>query len=466
MSLLTSQVIVGLINVGLIAIVARVIGIKGFGQYAFAISVGAIVAVVVDFGVAFLIPREVARQRSRFEEYLVAGFVIKVIFSAGAFLVLPIFLGYFYPPDVRYAIYWAICVMILLGFVEFCVSFFNAHEQMHYSAMLRLIARLCIFVASIIAIIAGIRSVWVILAVQSCAMLCVTIIAFLFLFKLLQPSKRKFDKRICVIILKKTVPFGLFAIGGVLYLNIDNVLLSAFRDVEEIRFYQAAMRLIIIMELLPLVFSNAIYPSMSRILKNSKQNAVVLLEESLYWALVIGLPIGAIITMMAAPIVSFIFGDNYSAVVPALKIVAWLVPMRFCAHILGTTLSASGNQKFRMLATWLAAVFNIIVNLIMIPLYGYVGAAITSLFTNLFFVSFYYAIVYSRFHHFKLFSIIIRLLLPIAILLVFLRLVDQLNIFIAVGSGFLLYCIMLIPVGILTKSRILNISRLVLQKSK
>jgi len=463
-SLFVSRVMGSLTTVVLIAIIARKLDTEGFGRYIFALSVGAILGVIADFGLIFLIPRDVARRDSRFEEYIATGCVIKIVFSIVIFAVLILFLRYFYPPTVRYAIYAAFAMMALRGMVDFFASFFNAYERMHYSAVLFLMCNFGIFGISLFAIFTGVREAWVILAVQAAAMVFFVIAAFVLVFKVLRPKRLRISRQLCVATLRKTAPFGFFAIGGVVYFQIDNVLLSMFRSIEDVGFYQGALRLIMATEMLPLVLSSAIYPTISRVLKESKNDAITIVQKMMYLVLIIGLPIGVTLMMLAKPIVSLIFGDGYAAIASVLAIVAWLVPIRFCGHVLGTVLSASGNQKFRTWASWLAVGVNISLNLLLLPKYGYIGAAVTSISTSFFLVSFYYVVLCLRFHRFELLAVIARLAFPVAVLMIFLWLVGWLNVFVTAGMGLALYCIMLVPVGILTKNRVLAFGRLVLDK--
>ncbi|GAF85955.1 unnamed protein product, partial [marine sediment metagenome] len=275
-----------------------------------------------------------------------------------------------------------------------------------------LVCSLGMFGVGVAAMAVGVQNAWEILLAQAAAMLLFVGLAFLLIFRVLQPKALRVNRSLCIAMLKKAVPFGLFTIGGVVYFQIDNVLLTIFRDIDDVGFYQGAMRLIIALEMLPFVLSNAIYPMISRVLKESKTQAVAVTQKMIYVVLIIGLPIAAIIIMLAKPIVSLAFPDSYAAMASILVIVAWLVPVRFCGHVLGTALSASGNQKFRTWASWLAVGVNIVLNLILLPKYGYIGAAITSVCTSVFLVSFYYIALRLRFHRFELFKIIIKLAWP------------------------------------------------------
>lgn len=462
--LFVSRVIGSLTTLVLVAIIARNLSTEDFGRYTFALSVGAILAVAADFGLLFLIPREVARKNRNFELYFIAGGVIKVVFSIVVFVALFVSLRFFYARTMVYAIYASFTMLVLRGFIDFCAAFFNAYERMHYSAMLFLISSFGIFSAGVAAILAGVESAFGVLLTQACVMLFFAGLSFLLTYKILQPKKFEVSWWICVKVLRKAAPFGLFTIGGIVYFQIDNVLLYVFRGIEEVGFYQGAMRLVVALEMIPLVLSGAIYPTISRILEESKNGAMAIAQKIIYVVLIIGMPIGITIMMLARPIVLLVFGSNYTAIVPALMIIAWLVPVRFCGHVLGTVLSASGNQKFRTWASWLAIGVNVTMNLMLLPKYGYVGAAVASVFTSVFLVSFYYVLLYLRYYKFEVIGIIVRLMLPVIAMLVFLCFADQLNVFLAVGMGLMLYFVMLVPVGVLTRGNIMNIRKLVLDK--
>jgi len=461
-SLLAARVIGCMVTVALLAVVARKLGGVGFGIYTFALSVGAILAVVVDFGLSFLVPREVARRDSRFEDYLAAGCLIKVTFSIAVLVALVALLRLHYPRAVRYAVYAAFVTAALRGIVEFCASFFNAYERMHYSALLFLMCQLGILAASVAVLSAGIRDAWVVLSAQAAAMVVFVAAAFALTFKVLRPGKLRLSRPLCLAILKRAAPFGIFAIGGVVYFQIDNVLLSVYRDIEEVGYYQGAMRMIVALEILPLVLSNAIYPTVSRVLKESKSAATEIVQKMTHLVLVLGLPLGVTLAMLARPIVSLVLGQGYEAVPPALRIVAWLVPIRFCACVLGTAISASGHQKFRAAASWCAVVVNVVVNLILIPRYGYLGAAVTSLATSSFLLAFYYIALYVLFFRFEILAVGARLVLPLVALAVFLHAAAELNVVFAAGVGLALYCTMLVPAGVLTRASISRIGKLVL----
>jgi O-antigen/teichoic acid export membrane protein len=80
-----------------------------------------------------------------------------------------------------------------------------------------------------------------------------------------------------------------------------------------------------------------------------------------------------------APIVPLVLGDEYREVVAALR---WLAPIplfRAMQHFGGDILSGSGFQRWRSTIEAGIAIFNIAINLWLIPLYSWKGAAWASL---------------------------------------------------------------------------------------
>ncbi len=78
----------------------------------------------------------------------------------------------------------------------------------------------------------------------------------------------------------------------------------------------------------------------------------------------------------------FLFGSPYLAAALPLAVMLPLLPLRFVNNGLGTALSALDRQNDRTRAVFFAALFNLWTNLYAIPRWGAVGAAATTLLTE------------------------------------------------------------------------------------
>jgi O-antigen/teichoic acid export membrane protein len=92
--------------------------------------------------------------------------------------------------------------------------------------------------------------------------------------------------------------------------------------------------------------------------------------------LTLAIPAATGLTLVAEPLIRAFAGSAYlphSAA--ALQILAWVLPLSFVNGLLQYTLIAANQQRFITLSFVVAVTFNVGVNLVLIPSFGYVGAA-------------------------------------------------------------------------------------------
>jgi O-antigen/teichoic acid export membrane protein len=89
-----------------------------------------------------------------------------------------------------------------------------------------------------------------------------------------------------------------------------------------------------------------------------------------------------LILLAAAPVIPYLAGNSFSESVSALR---WLclLPIFRCLHwSAGDALTGTGHQKLRLGTHSIAAAFNLVINLFLIPRFGWLGAAWASLATD------------------------------------------------------------------------------------
>ncbi len=88
--------------------------------------------------------------------------------------------------------------------------------------------------------------------------------------------------------------------------------------------------------------------------------------------------------IFADPIVSIIYGKEYSSAVSSLRIIVWYITFSYYGSIRNIWLLAENKQKYLWIINLSGAVTNVILNFFLIPVIGVNGAAIASLSTQFF----------------------------------------------------------------------------------
>jgi O-antigen/teichoic acid export membrane protein len=108
-------------------------------------------------------------------------------------------------------------------------------------------------------------------------------------------------------------------------------------------------------------------------------------------ALIAGLVIALALWGLREPIVRMLYGPAYREAARALAVLAFAVPLDFLVSVKGTGYIAAGLERTAALCAGAAALVNVAGNLVLIPRWGMMGAAWTTLGTYLLLLALYTA---------------------------------------------------------------------------
>jgi O-antigen/teichoic acid export membrane protein len=146
--------------------------------------------------------------------------------------------------------------------------------------------------------------------------------------------------------------------------------------------------------IIPQYFTQAIFPLMSRYAHSARDSLMRAYVLSLRLLIMIALPISVGIFFVAEGLIMLLGGAEYlpdSRI--ALQIIIWFLPFSFVNSVTQYVLIAIDQQRFLTKAFLIGATFNIVANLIVIPVYSYKGAAVVTILSEIVLLApFYYAV--------------------------------------------------------------------------
>ena len=209
---------------------------------------------------------------------------------------------------------------------------------------------------------------------------------------------------------KEAVPFGITAILAVAYLRVDTIILSKFQDAASVGLYNSAQNVISGSMMLASPLAVAIFPALAAVYQARREEAEQIFRKGMTFILLIGLPLGLGVALMAESLVKFAYGAKFILAIPLLTIVAIKIPIMFSTFFIGNSLGAIGYQKKVAIVAAVNVVFNIIMNLLLIPSYGAKAAAIITVCTELLGLIQYVFILRSRLNP-KIFPSLARIII-------------------------------------------------------
>jgi O-antigen/teichoic acid export membrane protein len=179
---------------------------------------------------------------------------------------------------------------------------------------------------------------------------------------------------------KTAFPYGLLALLTIIYFRIDVIMLAGLKGAQEAGHYNAALRLFEAGVIIPSALAGALFPVMSRQLASREMDGLLLSHtQALKLMGLIAMPAAAAGWRFSPWLVDLFFGPDYGPAGPVLALLSVCWVLFFINIPLGNLLAASNLMpKF---VPWAAANtgLNVVLNLLLIPPLGAVGAVAATL---------------------------------------------------------------------------------------
>ncbi len=374
-SLAAAEGINKLISFLIFAYLARVLGSSGFGQYSFAQAVLAYFLLPVSMGLNLIGSREIARDPQTVPYYVNHIFSIRALVSLISFFLLCVLISFM---DKDEAVKQ---VLFYLGFTIFASAialdwFFQGVEKMQYIAFTNTLKQ--ILALSLILI-------WVnspghlprVGIYQSLSTGVAFLWAMAVYIKWNGRPRFVFDWPVWKDLLKQALPIGVAMVLTTLYYNFDTLMLSYMKNDAIVGWYNGAYRIALTLALPAAVVFNAYLPALSRYKQDEQAGLIV--NKYIKTQFYLGIPLGFACFLLAPKIILFVFGPQYFHSILPLKFLAWNVLFVYITASFGHPLLAWGlqNQFTKVIA--LGAVVNLLLNVLLIPEFGMMGAAVATL---------------------------------------------------------------------------------------
>ncbi len=364
----------------------RFLGDVRFGELYFAITFVGLIGFPIEFGFNQQITRDVAQDTNKALRYLSSTLLLKIVlwcFFFTCILLLAWRLNY--NPEVRTLI--AICGFILLS-TSITNTFISSHyafEQVSYPVIGTILEKGLGAVVGFLLLKAGASVEVMALVLLACS--CTNGIWQAINFFRLVGINFTIDWTLTRGLIRSSIPFLAYGVLGVIYYRLDTVLLSLMTNNSDavIGWYGAGYRLFDTLTFLPgLVISAIMYPVFSKLSVSSESELKIAIEKSLNFLLFCVLPISTTLIVAAPNIIGILYHrSDFIHTIPALQALAPGLVFLYINTVLSAIIISTKNEKKIILMAAAALVFNLTLNLLLIPHLLHVGAAIVTSLTEM-----------------------------------------------------------------------------------
>lgn len=202
---------------------------------------------------------------------------------------------------------------------------------------------------------------------------------FLRIFPSFLRTKACITKRLLKRILSFSIPAIIGMVGSSVLIYTDTLILTYFRTLEEVGLYQVAYPTANLLLYLPNAICAMILPLSSELWARKEKEKLQLGVNLLYkYGTILMIPLAILVALFSPSILSLLFGEAYVAASTPLVILSLGSIIYAIGLISANILSGIGKPKINSKIVLVAAIVNVALNLVVIPRYGMVGAAITT----------------------------------------------------------------------------------------
>ena len=366
----------------LLIYVARILGATEYGKFTFALAFVSLFVIFSNFGLSRIVTREFARKKEKEKEFA-SIFSLKVLLSLGT-LILILGGSYFITSDLLIQkLIWILAVYILVyTFSEIIYAFLEARQQMQYESLAKILQAVLITGASFF-VLFNFPSVKNLSYGYLFASIITLISILLFFHFKIFPLKISFEKSIWKKFLLMSWPLALGGIFATICSQIDSVMMGHLGMITETGWYNASYKIAEVILLPAGLISASFYPFLSKFFSESREKLQNTWNHYMKSIIFLAAPLVMGGIVLAPRIIDFIYGPDFNPSILAFQILIVMTGIMLLNSPFNQALIISNQQEKTFWIVLSGAITNIILNLILIPMFSLYGAAVASLITFL-----------------------------------------------------------------------------------
>ena len=361
----------------------RYLGVEKQGVYSYVISTINIFGFIADFGLASVLTRDI-KSKAKAGGILFGNALIILLFQVISMVIITLVYSRFFEDnqEIKKYLIYACCALILPFFANLFLATLNSYEKMHITSIAQVINAFVNAAAILFSVYEKFNIDGIIMMI-GISNLCYLVISISMCLKFGIKPEFEPDFKAVIKILKMSIPIGLAAVLEWALLKSDVFILYKIAGAEQNGYYSAATRIVEPLFMLILISIGPLYPRLSFMFnRESFGRAVELVNLSIKYIVGILAPFVVAVSFSSTEVIKLILGKSYGLSAVAMRIIIFLVLLIPFRGLFVLSLNATHKAKYTSGIFAIVLAMNIITNILLIPKFGFIAAAITSVATN------------------------------------------------------------------------------------
>jgi len=385
--LLAAQLITWILSLLLTIFLPRYLGATAMGIFVLAASIWAIMSLLINLGTDTLLTKEIAWKPVRTSELLGMALLLRIFFFILSCGIVAIYLQIMaYPPQIIHII-WLVGLSSLITQVGGPFqSALQGLERMQHTSLANVASKAINTILGIIVVLLG-YNLYVVGYVGIISAIVSTTLLFAFVRRSYRPQFQ-FQIAPAISMIKASLPYLMSGMGLILYSQVDVLIISSLVSTQEVGWYGVAAQLAGTLVFIPVVFTTALFPTLTRAYNNKSDSFSDLIKKSFDLMLLLSIPIGLGICVIADPLVVLLFGTAFAPSGQILAIMGIVLIFMYQNILIGQFLISTNRTNVWTMIMFIATFITIPLDLLFVPWFehsfgnGAIGGALSYLITE------------------------------------------------------------------------------------
>lgn len=374
----------------LIFVLARRFTLEEFAEYITFVTVVCVTLALTDMGVQHILVKELAGGHGRSQDLIANTLLVSGGMASLGWLMVLCYAGFSdYDSGLRNLLMIAGVAVIGNSIMQTAFAVFRGSERMEIQGGLNVLHQLMLSALGISLALMGFGVKAQVILIVCCSLVIATV-SIAIVHKRFVRLHFRFDKDLCLHLIAQSLPLGVLLLSTGLLRWLDILILGQIRDMSDVAIYAAASKVFDGVTLLVACGVLSAVPAMAQLYAANPKKARHLYLHSRRVFAVFGLGAAGGLIVLADSICLVIFGTHYSYAATPLRVLGLSVFFVALCGPMYIVLMVSREVLIRFLPIiGGVVVLNVVLNLLLVPTLGYVGASIAFLLsvTGLFAVS-------------------------------------------------------------------------------
>lgn len=254
-------------------------------------------------------------------------------------------------------------------------------------------------------------------------------------------------------------PFLFYGAIAFIFYSIDSFMIGVFKSVEHVGFYNAAVPIAMLLFFPLSLFEQLFFPLVTKEFSKGNIKAVKQLSQQVgKWIFVLVIPFFILLMIFPGVFINIFFGSGYLVAENALRFLSIGALFSVLFALSHELLSIKGKSKLLLVDMIFAGILNVLLNFILVPLYGITGAGFATMLSLIILNSLFFIQAYKHLHIVPLRKKMLRITLVTilaAILLLVIKSFVEINLLSLIFCGFFfiaVYILLILTTNCLDKN--------------